>query len=151
MADAICFRQCYRPGTPRSAAAWRFACSRGARACFGMHVDEPCGGTGAASGRLDAAARVARVTCHFRVAFAKRRACRSPGSRLPPMVLPPRGSEGAVVRMLGFEPSQATVVLRAEPDEPTEAIQRLIEQAQQAGFRRCVLREAEEQRHEIRK
>ena len=59
--------------------------------------------------------------------------------------------EHAAVRMLGFEPSQATVVLRADPDEPTEVVQRLIEQAQHAGFQRCVLREAEGQGHEVRR
>jgi biopolymer transport protein ExbD len=59
--------------------------------------------------------------------------------------------ERAAVRMLGFEPSRATIVLRADPDVPTEVVQRLIEQAQQAGFQRCVLREAEEQGHEVHK
>ncbi len=59
--------------------------------------------------------------------------------------------ERAAVRMIGFEPSQATIVLRAEPDVATDVVQHLIEQAQQAGFQRCVLREAEGQGHEVRK
>ncbi len=48
--------------------------------------------------------------------------------------------EGAAVRLLGFEPSQATVVVRADPDVHTDKVQRLIEQAQEAGFTQCVLR-----------
>jgi biopolymer transport protein ExbD len=59
--------------------------------------------------------------------------------------------ERAAVRLLEFEPSQATVVLRADPDVRTEVVQHLIEQAQQAGFQRCVLREAEDQGHEVRR
>jgi biopolymer transport protein ExbD len=59
--------------------------------------------------------------------------------------------ERAAVRLLGFEPSQATIVIRAEPEVTTEVVQHLIEQAQQAGFQRCVLREAEDHGHEVRK
>ena len=59
--------------------------------------------------------------------------------------------ERAAMRILGFEPSQAMVVLRADRDITTKAVQHLIEQAQQAGFQRCKLREAEEQSREVRK
>jgi biopolymer transport protein ExbD len=48
--------------------------------------------------------------------------------------------ETAAVRLLGFEPSQATVVLHADPDVPTAMVQRLIGEAQRAGFQQCVLR-----------
>ncbi len=47
--------------------------------------------------------------------------------------------ERAAARLLGFEPAQATVVLRADPDVPTGTVQQVIQQAQQAGFQRCVL------------
>ena len=59
--------------------------------------------------------------------------------------------ELAAVRLLGYEPSQATVVFRVDPDVPAEAVQLLIEQAQKAGFQRCVLREAEVKGHEIQR
>ncbi len=48
--------------------------------------------------------------------------------------------ECRALRLLGFEPSQATVVVRADPDVPTDKVQRLIETAQEAGFSRYVLR-----------
>ena len=48
--------------------------------------------------------------------------------------------ERAALRKLGFEPAQATVVVRADRDVPTDKVQRLIEKAQEAGFSRCVLR-----------
>ncbi len=48
--------------------------------------------------------------------------------------------EREAVRLLGFEPSQATVVIRADADVPTDKVQRLMEQAQEAGFSQCVLR-----------
>jgi biopolymer transport protein ExbD len=48
--------------------------------------------------------------------------------------------ERGALQLLGFEPSQATVVVRADGDLPTDRVQRLIEQAQQAGFARFVLR-----------
>jgi len=51
--------------------------------------------------------------------------------------------ERAALRLLGFEPPQATVIVRADRDVPTEKVQRLIEQAQQAGFAQFVLRLAE--------
>jgi biopolymer transport protein ExbD len=51
--------------------------------------------------------------------------------------------ERAALRLLGFEPTQATVVVRADPDVPTDKVQRLIETAQEAGFAQCVLRPAE--------
>ena len=51
--------------------------------------------------------------------------------------------ERAALRLLGFEPGQATVVVRADPDVPTDKVQRLIETAQEAGFAQCVLRPAE--------
>ena len=35
------------------------------------------------------------------------------------------------------------VVVRADPDLPTDKVQQLIEKAQEAGFSRCVLRPAE--------
>ena len=50
--------------------------------------------------------------------------------------------ERAALRLLGFEPSQATVVVRADPDVPTDKVQQLIETAQEAGFSQCVLRPA---------
>jgi biopolymer transport protein ExbD len=53
--------------------------------------------------------------------------------------------EQAALRMLGFEPSQATLIVHADPDVPTGMVQQLIEQAQQAGFRKCALRGAETQ------
>ena len=37
--------------------------------------------------------------------------------------------ERGALRLLGFEPSQATVVVRADPDVPTDKVQRLIETA----------------------
>ncbi len=59
--------------------------------------------------------------------------------------------ERVAVRLIGFEPSQATIVLRAEPEVTTDVVQHLIEQAQQAGFQRCVLRDAENKGHEVRR
>jgi biopolymer transport protein ExbD len=59
--------------------------------------------------------------------------------------------ERAAVGLLGFAPSQATVVLRADPDVTADVVQRLIEQAGQAGFLRCVLRDAKDEAHEVRK
>jgi biopolymer transport protein ExbD len=59
--------------------------------------------------------------------------------------------EGAAVRLLGFEPSQATIALRADPDLPTDAVEQLIEQAQRVGFQRCVLQDAEGHTDEVRK
>jgi len=50
--------------------------------------------------------------------------------------------EQAAVRLLGFEPAQATVVLRGDPDVPAGTVQQVIEQAQQAGFQRCMLRDS---------
>lgn len=47
--------------------------------------------------------------------------------------------ERSALQLLGFEPSQATVVVRADRDLPTAKIQELIEKAQEAGFSRCVL------------
>jgi biopolymer transport protein ExbD len=51
--------------------------------------------------------------------------------------------ERAALRVLGLEPSQAMVVIRADRDVPTDQVQRLIEAAQEAGFSQCVLRPAE--------
>jgi len=51
--------------------------------------------------------------------------------------------ERAALQLLGLEPSQATVVVRADADVPTDRAQRLIEQAQEAGFSQCVLRTVE--------
>jgi biopolymer transport protein ExbD len=51
--------------------------------------------------------------------------------------------ERGALRLLGFEPSQAMVVVRADRDVPTDKVQRLIEQAQQCGFSQSVLRPAE--------
>jgi biopolymer transport protein ExbD len=51
--------------------------------------------------------------------------------------------ELAALRLLGSEPSQATVVVRADPEVATDKVQRLIEQAQEAGFSQCVLRPAD--------
>jgi biopolymer transport protein ExbD len=48
--------------------------------------------------------------------------------------------ERAAVRLLGFEPAQATVNVYADADVRTELVQQLIEQAQQAGFQKCALR-----------
>jgi len=48
--------------------------------------------------------------------------------------------ERAALRLLGFEPAQATLAVYADADVPTAMVQQLIEQAQQAGFQRCVLR-----------
>ena len=55
---------------------------------------------------------------------------------------PRRGlqARAQIHRLLGFEPSQATVVIRADADVPTDKVQRLMEQAQEAGFSQCVLR-----------
>ncbi len=49
--------------------------------------------------------------------------------------------EGVAMRSLGFEPSQATVVVRADPDLPTDKVQHVIETAQAAGFAQCVLQQ----------
>ena len=43
--------------------------------------------------------------------------------------------ERAALRLLGFEPSQATVVVHADPDVPTDKVQRLIEKAQRPASR----------------
>jgi biopolymer transport protein ExbD len=51
--------------------------------------------------------------------------------------------ERAALRLLGVEPSQAMVIVRADRDVPTNKVQRLIEQAQEAGFSQCVLRPAD--------
>jgi biopolymer transport protein ExbD len=51
--------------------------------------------------------------------------------------------ERGALRLLGFEPSQATVVVHADPDVPIDKVQSLIEAAQAAGFTQCVLRPAE--------
>ena len=51
--------------------------------------------------------------------------------------------ERRALRLLGFEPAQATVVVRADPDVPTDKVQRLIETAQEAGFSQCVFRPVE--------
>jgi biopolymer transport protein ExbD len=51
--------------------------------------------------------------------------------------------ECGALRLLGFEPSQAMVVIRADRDVPTDNVQRLIEEAQHYGFSQCVLRPAE--------
>jgi biopolymer transport protein ExbD len=59
--------------------------------------------------------------------------------------------ERVAVQALGFAPSQATVALQADADMPVELVQQLIEQAQRAGFQRCVLREAEVRGNEVRK
>jgi len=52
--------------------------------------------------------------------------------------------ERAALQLLGLEPSQATVAVRADRDVPTDRVQRLMEQAQEAGFSRCVLRPADD-------
>ena len=52
--------------------------------------------------------------------------------------------ERAALRLLGFEPAQATVVVRANPDVATDKVQWLIETAQAAGFSQCLLRAAEQ-------
>jgi biopolymer transport protein ExbD len=51
--------------------------------------------------------------------------------------------ERTALRLLGSEPSAATVVVRADRDVATVKVQRLIEMAQRAGFTQCVLRPAE--------
>ncbi len=52
--------------------------------------------------------------------------------------------ERGALRVLGFEPSQATVIVRADPDVATDKVQQLIETAQEAGgFSQCVLKPAE--------
>ena len=51
--------------------------------------------------------------------------------------------ERGALQLLGFEPAQATVVVRADPDVPIDKVQRLIETAQDAGFSQCVLRPME--------
>ena len=51
--------------------------------------------------------------------------------------------ERGALRLLGLEPSQVTVIVRADPEVPTDKVQRLIEQAQEAGFSRCVFRAAD--------
>jgi len=51
--------------------------------------------------------------------------------------------EHAALRLLGIEPSQAMVIVRADREVPTNRVQRLIEQAQEAGFSQCVLRPAD--------
>ncbi|MGO9114930.1 MAG: ExbD/TolR family protein [Thermoguttaceae bacterium] len=51
--------------------------------------------------------------------------------------------ERAAVRLLGYEPSQATIVVRADRDVLTDKVQRLIENAQESGFSQCVLRPAD--------
>jgi biopolymer transport protein ExbD len=48
--------------------------------------------------------------------------------------------ERAAVSVLGFTPGQATVAIHAEPDTPTDLVQQVIEQAQQAGFERSILK-----------
>lgn len=48
--------------------------------------------------------------------------------------------ERGALRLLGFEPSQATVVVRADGKLPTDKVQRVMETAQAAGFTQCVLR-----------
>ncbi len=50
--------------------------------------------------------------------------------------------EQAALRLLGCEPAQATVVIRADAEASTGQVQRLMETAQAAGFARCVLRPA---------
>ncbi len=50
--------------------------------------------------------------------------------------------ERGALRLLGFEPSQAMVAVRADGDVPTDKVQRLIEEAQQYGFSQSVLRPA---------
>jgi biopolymer transport protein ExbD len=47
--------------------------------------------------------------------------------------------ERAALQPLGWRPSQAAVVIRADRDVPIERVQQLIEQAQAAGFQQCVL------------
>ena len=54
--------------------------------------------------------------------------------------------ERGALRLLDFEPSAATVVVRADPDVPTDKVQRLMEKAQEAGFSQFVLRGAEDPR-----
>jgi biopolymer transport protein ExbD len=51
--------------------------------------------------------------------------------------------ECGALRLLGFEPTQATVVVYADRDVTTAHVQELIEKAQSCGFSRCVLRTAE--------
>jgi biopolymer transport protein ExbD len=51
--------------------------------------------------------------------------------------------EQEALRVLGFKPSQATVVVRADPELPIDKVQQLIEKAQAAGFTQCVLRAIE--------
>ena len=48
--------------------------------------------------------------------------------------------EAAAVRLLGFEPSQATVIVHADPDTPTALVRHLIDAAEKAGFQKCALR-----------
>jgi biopolymer transport protein ExbD len=52
--------------------------------------------------------------------------------------------ERAAVGLLGFEPSQATVVLRADRELSTDRVERVLEAAQAAGFSHCVLRTLEQ-------
>ena len=51
--------------------------------------------------------------------------------------------EQAALRLLGYEPSQATVIVRADRNVPIEQVQGLMETAQRAGFTQCVLRAME--------
>jgi len=48
--------------------------------------------------------------------------------------------EAAAVRLLGFGPSQAKVIVHADPYTPTAAVRQLIDAAQGAGFRQWLLR-----------
>ncbi len=48
--------------------------------------------------------------------------------------------ERGALRLIGFQPSQATVIVHADPDVPTDTVQSVIEKAQEAGFTQCVLR-----------
>ncbi len=51
--------------------------------------------------------------------------------------------ERGALQLLGFEPAQAMVVIRADRNVPTDKVQQLIETAQECGFGQCVLRPAE--------
>ena len=66
------------------------------------------------------------------------------GQRLAALDLPAAWQrERAALQLLGFEPPQATVIVRADRDVPTEKVRRLIEQAQEAGFAKFALRPVE--------
>ena len=93
--------------------------------CFSLSREEEVGPP--AHRHAAPAADGPRNACDFGATVAARR--RDPGrQRLPDDALAAAWQrERAALRLLGFEPSQATVVVRADPDVPTDKVQRLIE------------------------